>query len=71
MERSLTARHSASLATSSCSTSPRAFPSKALDLSQCGPIDGFDAKLTGTNDYADIADADVVIVPPACRASRE
>src|SRR5512132_468572 len=35
---------------------------KALDLSQCGPIDGFDAKLTGTNDYADIAGADVVIV---------
>jgi malate dehydrogenase len=35
---------------------------KALDLSQCGPIDGFDAKLEGTNDYADIAGADVVIV---------
>ncbi|HEU5067206.1 MAG TPA: malate dehydrogenase [Sphingomicrobium sp.] len=35
---------------------------KALDLSQCGPIDGFDAKITGTNDYADIAAADVVIV---------
>ena len=35
---------------------------KALDLSQSGPIEGFDAKLTGTNDYADIAGADVVIV---------
>src|SRR5918999_1351969 len=35
---------------------------KALDLSQCGPIDGFDAGLKGTNDYADIAGADVVIV---------
>ena len=35
---------------------------KALDLSQCGPIEGFDAKLTGTNDYADIAGADVCIV---------
>jgi len=35
---------------------------KALDLSQCGPIDGFDAKITGTNDYADIDGADVVIV---------
>ena len=35
---------------------------KALDLSQCGPIEGFDAKITGTNDYADIAGADVVIV---------
>ena len=35
---------------------------KALDISQCGPVDGFDAKLTGTNDYADIAGADVIIV---------
>lgn len=35
---------------------------KALDLSQCGPIDGFDAKIAGTNDYADLAGADVVIV---------
>jgi malate dehydrogenase len=35
---------------------------KALDLSQCGPIEGFDAKITGTNDYADIAGADVIIV---------
>src|SRR5438128_383959 len=35
---------------------------KALDLSQCGPIEGFDAKITGTNDYADIAGANVVIV---------
>ncbi len=35
---------------------------KALDLSQCGPVEGFDAKVTGTNDYADIAGADVIIV---------
>ncbi|TVV75055.1 malate dehydrogenase [Sphingomonas solaris] len=35
---------------------------KALDLSQCAPIEGFDAKITGTNDYADIAGADVIIV---------
>jgi malate dehydrogenase len=35
---------------------------KALDISQCGPIDGFDARITGSNDYADIAGADVVIV---------
>lgn len=35
---------------------------KALDLSQCGPVEGFDAKITGTNDYADIKDADVIIV---------
>jgi len=35
---------------------------KALDLSQCGPVEGFDAKITGSNNYADIAGADVVIV---------
>lgn len=35
---------------------------KALDLSQCGPVEGFDAKIIGTNDYADIAGADVIIV---------
>jgi malate dehydrogenase len=35
---------------------------KALDLSQCGPVEGFDAKLKGSNDYADIAGADVIIV---------
>lgn len=35
---------------------------KALDLSQCGPIEGFDATVTGTNQYKDIAGADVVIV---------
>ncbi len=35
---------------------------KALDLSQCGPIEGFDASITGTNDFKDIKDADVVIV---------
>src|SRR3712207_995196 len=35
---------------------------KALDLAQAGPVDGFDAKLRGTNDYADIAGADVCIV---------
>ena len=35
---------------------------KALDLAQCGPVEGFDATLKGTNDYADIAGADVIIV---------
>ncbi len=35
---------------------------KALDLSQCGPVEGFDAKITGSNDYEDIAGADVIIV---------
>jgi malate dehydrogenase len=35
---------------------------KALDLAQAGPVEGFDATLVGTNDYADIAGADVCIV---------
>jgi malate dehydrogenase len=35
---------------------------KTLDLSQAGPIDGFNAKLRGANDYDAIAGADVVIV---------
>jgi len=35
---------------------------KALDLAQCGPVEGFDAKIVGTNDYKDIAGADVIIV---------
>ena len=35
---------------------------KALDLAQCAPVEGFDAAITGSNDYADIAGADVIIV---------
>jgi malate dehydrogenase len=35
---------------------------KALDISQAGPIDDFDATLRGTSNYADIAGADVCIV---------
>ncbi len=35
---------------------------KALDLSQCAPVEGFDAAITGSNDYADIAGANVIIV---------
>ncbi len=35
---------------------------KALDLAQCGPVEGFDTNIKGTNDYADIAGADVIIV---------
>jgi len=35
---------------------------KALDIAQSGPSEGFDAALRGTNDYADIAGADVCIV---------
>ena len=35
---------------------------KALDLAESSPVDGFDAALKGTQDYADIAGADVCIV---------
>jgi hypothetical protein len=35
---------------------------KALDLAAAGPVEGFDCALKGTNDYADIAGADVCIV---------
>ena len=35
---------------------------KALDIAESGPSEGFDAVLKGTNDYADIAGADVCIV---------
>ncbi len=35
---------------------------KALDLAQSGPVEGFDARLAGTQDYAPIAGADVAIV---------
>jgi malate dehydrogenase len=35
---------------------------KSLDIAQAGPIEGYDARLKGTNSYADIAGADVVIV---------
>ncbi|RYH08773.1 malate dehydrogenase [Tropicimonas sp. IMCC6043] len=35
---------------------------KALDIAESGPAEGFDAALKGTQDYADIAGADVCIV---------
>ncbi|MDW8445111.1 MAG: malate dehydrogenase [Acetobacteraceae bacterium] len=35
---------------------------KALDIMQSGPVEGFDAMMTGGNDYAAIAGADVVII---------
>ncbi|NCA12449.1 malate dehydrogenase, partial [bacterium] len=35
---------------------------KALDLFQASPIMGFDAKLTGTTNWADTAGSDVVVV---------
>ncbi|HPD92699.1 MAG: malate dehydrogenase [Rhodobacter sp.] len=35
---------------------------KALDIAESGPSEGFDGHFRGTNDYADIAGADVCIV---------
>jgi len=35
---------------------------KALDISEAGPVDKYDARVSGTTDYADIAGADVCIV---------
>jgi len=35
---------------------------KALDLFEASPVEGFDAKVTGTADYKDIAGSDVIIV---------
>ena len=35
---------------------------KGLDLLEAGPIEGFDLHIVGTNDYADTADSDVIVV---------
>ncbi|WP_290767476.1 MULTISPECIES: malate dehydrogenase [Exiguobacterium] len=35
---------------------------KALDMQETAPIQGFDAWVTGTSDYADTADSDVVVI---------
>lgn len=35
---------------------------KALDLAESAPVDGFDARISGTQDYKDIEGADVVII---------
>jgi malate dehydrogenase len=35
---------------------------KALDLAQTAPVEGYNAKLSGTTDYSQIAGADVVII---------
>ncbi len=35
---------------------------KGLDLAEAAPIEGFDLKIIGTNDYADTANSDVVVV---------
>jgi malate dehydrogenase len=35
---------------------------KALDLYEASPVEGFDSRVIGTNDYKDTADSDVVII---------
>jgi len=35
---------------------------KALDIFESGPIEGYDAKIRGTNDYADTANSDLVVM---------
>jgi len=35
---------------------------KALDMLQAGPILGYDSQVTGTNDYADTANSDIVVI---------
>ena len=35
---------------------------KSLDLAQSGPVESFDSKTIGSNDYKDLKDSDVVIV---------
>ncbi|MEI6778260.1 MAG: malate dehydrogenase [Chloroflexales bacterium] len=35
---------------------------KGLDLLEAAPIEGFDVRVTGTNNYADTADSDVIVV---------
>lgn len=35
---------------------------KALDILQAAPLMGYDVDVTGTNDYADIGDSDIVVV---------
>jgi len=35
---------------------------KALDILQAGPVMGYDTLVTGTNDYADTANSDVVVI---------
>jgi malate dehydrogenase len=35
---------------------------KALDMAQAGPVQGFDANIIGTSDYAETKDSDLVII---------
>lgn len=35
---------------------------KALDLAESGPVEGYDCRVTGTNNYKDTADSDIVVI---------
>src|SRR6185503_15398503 len=35
---------------------------KALDLAESAPIEGYDCRITGTNNYKDTADSDIVVI---------
>src|ERR671931_1577566 len=35
---------------------------KALDLAESGPIEGYDCRITGTNNYKDTANSDIVVI---------
>jgi len=35
---------------------------KALDLLQAGPVEGYDLRIIGTNDYQDTANSDIVVI---------
>jgi len=42
---------------------------KALDLSESAPPIGFDARITGSNDWADTKGSDVVVITSGVPAS--
>jgi malate dehydrogenase len=35
---------------------------KALDLAESGPVEGYDCRITGTNNYRDTANSDIVVI---------
>src|SRR6187455_1835320 len=35
---------------------------KALDLTESGPVEGYDCRITGSNDYRESANSDVVVI---------
>src|SRR5215475_14243638 len=35
---------------------------KALDMAESGPVEGYDCQITGSNEYAETADSDIVVI---------